>query len=38
MVYGDVRKLENVKKRDGALWTRIVRVKVFGPSVVGRDG
>ena len=29
--------VENEKKRDGALWTRIVCVKVLWPSVVGRD-
>lgn len=35
--YEDEGKLENEKKRDGALWTRIVCVKVFGPSVARRD-
>ncbi len=35
--YRDEGKPENEKKRDGVLWTRIVCVKVFGPSAVRRD-
>lgn len=37
MVKMDEGKLENEKKRDGAHWTRIVCVGVFGPSVARTD-
>lgn len=37
MVKMDEGKLENEKKSDEAHWTRIVRVKVCGPSVARRD-
>lgn len=37
MVKMDEGKLENEKKSDGAHWTRIVCVKVFGSSVARRD-